>query len=209
VTSYQEEPDGEAAGWSPVTVAVIAIMVLLLGFGGALFGIYAAHRPTPGAVGPTTTPSATPSAEPTTSPTPEVTPSGSESSTSSRIAVPDVVGKDFQLARSTIRNARLGWRLIFEGSQGDLTVRATVPAPATLVTEGTTIKIYVRGPAPLAVVPDVVGQTCSLGTDQIINNGLYPRYRTGRTGTIQKQSPLATDPQTLHWNDIVDIWCAS
>ncbi len=42
MTSYEMGPD-EPEGWSPLAVAMIATLVLLLGLAGALFGIYVAN----------------------------------------------------------------------------------------------------------------------------------------------------------------------
>ena len=42
MTSYEMGPE-EPQGWSPLAVAMIATLVLLLGLAGALFGIYVAN----------------------------------------------------------------------------------------------------------------------------------------------------------------------
>jgi hypothetical protein len=43
MTHYRQDGPDEPRGWSPFAVAMIATLVLLLGLGGALFGIYVAN----------------------------------------------------------------------------------------------------------------------------------------------------------------------
>jgi hypothetical protein len=202
------EPDQR--GWSPFGVALIATLVLLLGLGGALFGIQAANRPRavePGgtipAVVPTLPPPPTATPTPTPVPTPTPTPTAGAS-----FPVPDVAGDNFELARAELRALRLGVQLVFEGTDpavGD--VRVTEPSAGTVVRRGTTVKVFVRGAAPPATVPDVSGLTCSAAARRIVDAGLYPRYPRGRTGSVISQVPVATDAPTLHWNDTVQILC--
>ncbi|HEX6870157.1 MAG TPA: PASTA domain-containing protein [Micromonosporaceae bacterium] len=208
MASYEDE-DPHPRGWSPLAVALIATLVLLLGLGGALFGIYVADKNAqagsgPSATPPTVTTPATTTPPATPSPTPTVGPS---SPAVDAFALPDLSGVDFQTARTKIRELKLGWRLIFEGTDNDASVRTTDPAPGAMVAKGTTVKIYVKGAAPLATVPGVEGLACNEAAALIVDHGLYPTYLTGKTGTVQLQSPDATDPQTLHWNDQVQLTC--
>jgi hypothetical protein len=209
VTSHEPHEADEPRGWSPLAVALIATLVLLLGLGGAIYGIQAANRrgsiPEPSTIPqvfptPTTRP-ATPT--PTVAPTESAAPSGT-------FALPDVTTGDFQAARKTIRELRLGWQLVFEGTDpADGSVRATEPAAGTPVKRGATVKIFVRGAAPLATVPAVTGLPCAQAATAIVESGLYPQYETGRQGTVQSQTPAATDPPALHWNDRVRISCGT
>lgn len=210
VTSY-EEP--EPRGWSPLAVAFIATLVLLLGLGGALFGIHVANVNAAALPGPTVTttppvPVVTTTA-PTTGPTvgPSTTTSAPPTTTTDTFALPDLSPLDFTAARTTVRGLKLGWRLVFEGGSGT-GVRASDPPAGTLVKKGDTIKIFVAGSAPLATVPDVTGQPCARAADAIIDSGLYPKYPTGRSGTVATQVPTAAAPPALHWNDEVSISCS-
>jgi hypothetical protein len=207
VTSYESYEPDEPRGWSPVAVALIATLVLLLGLGGAIYGIEAASRRTPitepsniPQVFPTPTPRpATPTATPTETPGPADT-----------FPVPDITTVDFQTGRKKIRELRLGWQLVFEGTDAaDASVRATEPAAGAPVKKGTTIKIFVRGAAPSATVPGVMGLPCGQAAGIIVEQGLYPQYETGRQGVVLSQSPSASDPQTLRWNDRVRISCGT
>ena len=206
VSSYQDEEPPR--GWSPFAVSAIATLILLLGVAGAVFGIHVAN------VNATTvlnTPSATPSVTTTTPTTGPTFPTGGPTSSGppDTFALPDLAGQDFQAARQKVRDLKLGWRFVFEGTDGDHTVRATDPAANASVHKGVTIKIFVTGPAPLATVPDVKGQPCSAAADAIVEAGLYPHYDTpARAGAVTDQTPLATDPPSLHWNDEVHITCA-
>jgi len=217
VTSYEEFEPEEPRGWNPFAVASIATLVLLLGLGGALFGISVADKNKKAAAGtlpdsvatipveppPTTTPPASPSPSPTASPTPSPSPSASPD----RFVLPGLADLDFQVARTRVRDLKLGWSLVFEGPGTDATVRTTDPTPGSTVKRGDTIKIYVRGTAPLAMVPAVTGLTCDHAADLIVDAGLYPTYTTGRTGTVLSQSTQATDLSTLRWNDHLSITC--
>jgi hypothetical protein len=207
VTPYESFEPEEPRGWSPVAVALIATLVLLLGLGGAIYGIEAANRRTP-----TTEPSNIPQVFPTPTSRP-VTPTSTPTETpgpSDAFPVPDVTTVDFQTARKKIRELRLGWQLVFEGTDAaDGSVRATEPAAGAPVKKGTTVKIFVRGAAPSATVPGVVGLPCDQAAGIIVEQGLYPQYEAGRQGVVQSQSPSASDPQTLHWNDRVRITCGT
>jgi hypothetical protein len=209
VTRYEEYESDEPRGWSPIAVALIATLVLLLGLGGALYGIQAANRRH---TTPQTSNLPQVFATPTTAPAP-TTPASTESPTAApgdTFPVPDVTTMDFMAARKKVRELRLGWQLIFEGSDpADASVRATEPAAGTQVRKGTTVKIYVRGAAPPATVPGVTGLPCAQAASIIVEQGLYPQYETGRSGAVVSQTPSASDPQTLHWNDRVRISCGT
>jgi hypothetical protein len=219
VTSYEEfEPD-EPRGWSPLAVALIATLVLLLGLGGALFGINVADHNKKANAGTlpesvatlpvdTTTPASTPSSPATT--TPSATPTAgtpTSAPATDAFALPPLSGMDFQLARAKVRDLKLGWTLVFEGAGTDTSVHTTDPAAGTQVHRGDTVKIYVRGLAPVAILPAVVGLTCEKAAGMIVDAGLYPTYPTGRTGTVKVQDPSATTASLPHWNDQVSISC--
>lgn len=210
VTSYDDyEPEGPR-GWSPFAVALIATLVLLLGLGGALFGINVANKNAQGPLDPDPT---TPSAFPTQTPTPTATatststPPATTPPPGDTFALPDLAGLDFQTARTKVRDLKLGWRLVFEGNDANATVRASEPASGATVRKGDTIKIFVSGAAPLATVPGVKGLGCPQAAGIIIDHGLYPQYQSGREGVVLSQTPAAADPPTLHWNDEMQISC--
>ncbi|RLP90988.1 PASTA domain-containing protein, partial [Micromonospora sp. CV4] len=115
-----------------------------------------------------------------------------------------VVGSDFVEARDALRKQRLGWRLVF-GSGTGRTVESTSPAVGTEVARGTTVQLRVAGPPPEAEVPDVVGDDCAKAADELVEEGLYPRYRSGRSGEVGRQEPAEDGP--ARWNDEVSIWC--
>jgi len=207
VTSYEKYEQEPPRGWSPLAVALIATLVLLLGLGGAIFGIYAAGKGNR-VVGPGTTQAQSfPTA--TASPTPGPTPTPTASPSPDGFPVPNVAGLDFQAARRQIRDLKLGVTLVFEGDAGDMTVRTTAPTAGANVRRGTTIKIFVKGPAPLALVPGVVGLGCAQAAAIIVDQGLFPDYETGRNGVVLEQSPRSDEPQNSHWNDKVKIQCGS
>lgn len=204
--TYENHEPEEPRGWSPLTVALIATLVLLLGLGGALFGINVANRnaqsPLPPGPTPAEVPTETPTPTPTASASASVTPSGDS------FALPDLAGLDFETARTKVRELKLGWRLVFEGSDANATVRSSEPAAGASVKKGDTVKIFVMGAAPLATVPGVKGLTCAQAAGILVDHGLYPNYVTGREGVVLGQTPDASDAQTLHWNDEVQISCA-
>ncbi len=213
VTSYGEmEPDGQR-GWSPAAVALIATLVLLLGLGGALFGIYAGNKvgtpsanPSAGATVPQGFPSATNGASPSVSSPPPVSPS----TPAGGFPVPNVAGLDFREARTKLFDLRLGVNLVFTGANpGDMTVANTQPAAGATVRRGITIKVFVKGEAPPATVPGIMGLPCSQAADLIVEHGLFPDYETGRNGVVVQQSPVAGDPHDLRWNDQMKIWCST
>jgi hypothetical protein len=222
VTSYEEFEPEEPRGWNPLAVALIASLVLLLGLGGALFGINVADKnrqannrlalPDSFATSPQVTPTDTATATatatpPNPSPPPTPTASAATSAAGGSFALPDLSGLSFQDARTKVRDLKLGWRLVFEGTLADPTVRVTDPPASTPVKPGDTVKILVKGAAPLATVPDVRGLPCSEAVARIVDAGLYPDYQTGRDGVVLSQNPTAIAPKTLRWNDQLQIRC--
>jgi len=209
VTSYNDYEPQEPRGWSPLAVALIATLVLLLGLGGALFGINVANRNAQSPLDATSTdvPAQTPTATPTATATPTPGVSAVGSPAGDTFALPDLAGLDFETARTRVRDLKLGWRLVFEGNGTSATVRASEPPAGTAVKKGDTVKIVVTGTAPLASVPAVEGLACAQAAGLLVDHGLYPRYSTGREGGVVSQTPGATDPQALHWNDEVKISC--
>ncbi|MEU8332514.1 PASTA domain-containing protein [Micromonospora sp. NPDC048839] len=122
------------------------------------------------------------------------------------LTVPPVIGVEFEQARDMLRDHRLGWRLVFGGGAGG-TVESAVPAVGTEVARGTTVQLQVTGPAPAAEVPDVVGKDCAKAVDELIDEGLYPRYISGRNGKVARQEPV--EDGSARWNDEVSIWCGA
>ncbi|MET7706233.1 PASTA domain-containing protein [Micromonospora sp. NPDC005413] len=122
------------------------------------------------------------------------------------LTVPPVVGTDFVEARDMLRKQRLGWRLVFGGGAGR-SVESASPAVGTEVARGTTVQLQVAGPAPAAEVPDVVGEDCARAVDELIDEGLYPRYVSGRSGKVSRQNPA--EDGSARWNDEVSIWCGT
>jgi hypothetical protein len=216
VTSYEEYEPEEPRGWSPLAVALIATLVLLLGLGGALFGINVANKNKqvatdqvlPQGMPSQTVDDATPAVTPTATPNPSLSATTTPPQAGD-IPLPELAGMDFQAARTQVRDLKLGWRLVFEGNGTDATVRITDPKASTVVKRGDTVKILVKGAAPLATVPGVKGLPCSQAAGIIVDQGLYPEYETGREGVVLSQTPSSSDPQTLHWNDQVQISCGT
>ncbi|WP_433536358.1 PASTA domain-containing protein [Micromonospora sp. CA-249363] len=122
------------------------------------------------------------------------------------LTVPPVVGSDFVQARDMLRKERLGWRLVFGAGIGR-TVESASPAVGTPVTRGTTVQLQIAGPPPAAEVPDVVGDDCAKAAEELVDEGLYPSYRSGRSGKVTRQEPAEDGP--ARWNDEVGIWCGA
>ncbi|MEH1099466.1 PASTA domain-containing protein [Micromonospora sp. CPCC 205561] len=150
---------------------------------------------------PTGTPSA---ARPSPARSTPAAPPKSPPTRSAGLTVPPLVGEDFTEARDELRERRLGWRLVFGGGVGR-TVERTSPEVGTEVRPGRTVTLYVSGPAPAATVPDVVGDDCGDGADELVDEGFYPQYRSGRQGTVTRQDPAGES--TGRWNDQVSVWC--
>ncbi|MEV4491143.1 PASTA domain-containing protein [Micromonospora coxensis] len=140
----------------------------------------------------------------TTRPAGPRTISPAPSRTSSDLTVPALLGTDFEKARDALRDRKLSWRLVFGTGSGRDVVR-TDPAPGTPVTRGTTVQVYVAGPAPQVEVPDLVDDDCADVAEYLGERGLYPRYPTGRTGTVTAQVPAGG--ATARWNDQVAVSC--
>jgi hypothetical protein len=143
---------------------------------------------------PSPSPSASPSPEPA-SPTPLAP-----------LALPDYSGQDFITVRQQLRDLQLGVTLIFNAQGTGQAVDHTVPAAGAAVDRGITVKVYVSGPAPLLVPPNVVGQPCNEGGRLIAAAGLSPRYPAGRTGAVTAQDPPAGS-DGVHWNDQTRLTC--
>ncbi|MCG5439480.1 PASTA domain-containing protein [Micromonospora foliorum] len=139
-------------------------------------------------------------------PAPSAVETSATSTKGTGLTVPPVIGNDFEQARETLRKQRLGWRLVFGGGVGR-TVESTAPDVGTEVARGTTVQLQVAGPAPAAEVPDVVGKSCADAADDLVDEGLYPRYVSGRAGKVSRQEPAEDGP--ARWNDQVSIWCGS
>ena len=209
MTSYEIGPE-EPQGWSPLAVAMIATLVLLLGLAGALFGIYVANvnaAAAAAAASPTPTVTAVPTTPPpTTSP---VTPTPKPTVTTNPPApatfpLPTLTGVDFKEARTKVRQLGLDWTLKFGPTGDDPTVGSTSPSAGVAVSPGTNILIVVKGRAPLADVPDIVGEPCADGAAMIIEAGLYPQYLTpARNGRVRPALPQLG----LRWNDKMTLTC--
>ncbi|WP_319460627.1 PASTA domain-containing protein [Micromonospora sp. RTP1Z1] len=155
----------------------------------------ATTAPAPSEATPTTdAPGTTP---PVTRTTARTTPAGG-------LTVPELVGDDFEDARTQLHERKLGWRLVF-GAGAGRNVERTNPEPGTPVRRGITVTLWVAGPAPAVAVPDLVGDRCDAAANDLVEAGLYPRYRTGRRGTVTAQDPVAGAP--AHWNDPVALAC--
>lgn len=124
--------------------------------------------------------------------------------TAAGLTVPELVGVDFEDARRQLRDRKLGWRLVF-GTGTGRNVERSSPEPGTPVRRGVTVTLWVAGPAPAVAVPDLVGDDCAAAAADLVEAGLYPRYRTGRSGRVGTQDPLAGTP--AHWNDAVALSC--
>jgi hypothetical protein len=123
---------------------------------------------------------------------------------STGLTVPPVVGEDFEDARDELRERGLGWRLVF-GSGSGREVRRADPPVGTEVQRGVTVALHVAGAAPALKVPDLIGDDCDDAAEDVVEEGLYPRYRTGGTGTVTAQAPAPDS--TAYWNDEVALTC--
>ncbi len=174
--------------------AFVAGFVALAAIGAAI-GWWMTDSPTPRTVASSSTPA-----------TPTTVPSQSASGTT----IPDfnADGVTFSDARDKLRDQGLGVVLYFNDGGSGATVDHTVPAAGTAVKRGTTVKIYVTGPAPLLSVPDVTGERCAQGGKDLAAAGLLPSYPDGKVGDVMSTDPSATDTQT-HWNDPIQVHCGT
>jgi hypothetical protein len=211
MTQYGDMTPEEPQGWSPLAVAMIATLVLLLGLAGALFGIYVANV---NAAAAAATATATPSAAPTTprgpASTPPVTTAPAPTVTTNPPApdtfpLPQLTGIDFREARTKVRQLGLDWTLAFGPTGDDPTVVSTNPPSGAAVSPGTKVMIVVKGRAPATDPPDIVGLPCADGHAMIIEAGLYPTYLTAsRTGTVV----FSVAPPNARWNDAMTLACS-
>lgn len=124
------------------------------------------------------------------------------------LVVPDLVGQDFLEARSTLRALQLGVQLVFADQGDDRSVRATDPPTGAPAPKGITVKVYVRGAAPLLSPPDLVGQACNDAGHEAADAGLYPQYPTGRAGVVTTEDPSA-GADDVRWNDKISLYCGA
>lgn len=185
--------------------AFVAGFVALAAIGAAI-GWFMTDSPTPRTVASSST-AATPTNVPSS---PSTVPSTPPSQTATGTTIPDfnAAGVTFSDARDKLRDQGLGVALYFDDSGSGATVDHTVPAAGTVVKRGTTVKIYVIGPAPLLSVPDVGGERCAQGGKDLAAAGLLPSYPDGKEGDVMWTDPAATDTQT-HWNDPIQVHCGT
>ncbi|QOC94581.1 PASTA domain-containing protein [Micromonospora craniellae] len=185
--------------------------VLLAVVGAAGGWMLAGDQEPPG----TTTLDASGSRAPTSEgePTPREKPTTATSSQPARpapnrtdLTVPELVGMDFEEAREELRDRGLRWEFVF-GTGDSSSVRSTEPAGGSPVKRGTSVKVTVAGAAPESSVPDLVGDSCGEAQDELADDGFYPRYPTGKSGTVTTQQPTAGT--VGRWNDVVQIWCGT
>ncbi|WBB73627.1 PASTA domain-containing protein [Micromonospora sp. WMMD1128] len=184
-------------------------VVLLAVIGGSAGWILAGGSDQPSASSESSPPTAVSPPRPTESVPAEDRPTAdgptdNRSATPTGLTVPELVGADFEHARQELRDRRLGWRLVF-GSGSGRAVERTSPSPGAPVKRGVTVTVWVAGPAPAVTVPDLDGRACSEAADELVEAGLYPRYRTGRQGSVSAQDPAAGG--TARWNDQVALTC--
>ncbi len=119
--------------------------------------------------------------------------------------LPALTDLDFEEARTKVRQLGLDWTLKFGPTGDDRTVVSTSPSAGVSVSRGTNILMVVEGRAPLADVPNIVGETCVDGAAMIIEAGLYPNYLTaGRAGLVV----LTAAPPGARWNDKMSLACS-
>ncbi|MFJ8581416.1 PASTA domain-containing protein [Micromonospora sp. NPDC093277] len=183
-------------------LAVVLLAVIGASGGWILAGdVERITPPDAGATSPVPPSDATPSGSAGTS---RQSPPAVRTTAAGELTVPEVVGTDFVRARRELRDRKLGWRLVF-GTGSGRSVQRTSPEPGTPVRRGVTVTIWVAGPAPALRVPDLVAQDCGDAADDLVEAGLYPRYRALKRGPV-----TALDPEpgaTAHWNDYVTLTC--
>ncbi|SCE69257.1 PASTA domain-containing protein [Micromonospora viridifaciens] len=183
-----------------------AVLLAVIGASGGWILAGEAGAPSQPVAGVTTQPppsAGAPSAG-TPSGTPQQRPTGVRTTAAAGLTVPEVVGTDFERARQELRDRKLGWQLVF-GTGSGRNVQRTSPAPGTPVRRGTTVVLWVAGPAPALAVPDLIAQDCGDAADDLVAAGLYPRYRTDRRGPVTAQDPAGG--ATARWNDRVALTC--
>ncbi|MEQ4300478.1 PASTA domain-containing protein [Plantactinospora sp. B6F1] len=144
---------------------------------------------------PRSTPSQTPSRRPSSAPPPV-----------GQMILPDVVGEDFQKARAKLLGLGLGVQFVFGSAGDDPTVASTHPRGGTAVKRGTTVRVTVVGAAPEVVVPALAGESCKQAARQLVDEGLYPNYPTGKRGEVRHQEP--SGGTVLRWNQRVRLYCS-
>jgi beta-lactam-binding protein with PASTA domain len=127
--------------------------------------------------------------------------------------LPNLAGIPFTDAFAQLRALKLGVNVVFLGEGDDQTVDHTDPAAGTVVKGGSTVKLFVKGSAPLVTVPDLTGLSCASGTgtagNTLFEKGLKIAYADGvRDGIVISQTPDATST-TTHWNDTVTVTCGT
>ncbi len=202
----QPAGDGSGPGRGRLLLGGGVAVALLAVIGASVGWILAGEPERSAAPGDSAPPAAasTSASATTAPPATAAQPSGTRTSAPAGLTVPEVVGADFEQARRDLRERRLGWRLVF-GTGTGRTVERTSPAPGTRVKRGTTVTVWVSGPAPAVTVPDVGTLSCSDAADDLVEAGLYPRYATGRQGPVTAQEPVAGG--TARWNDQVALTC--
>jgi hypothetical protein len=146
-------------------------------------------------------PAASPTPVDTSSPT--VTPSRE-----GQFEMPDLVGKDFRVARLEARAKKLGVNVVFNerSLRANGMVVSTNPVAGILVFPGVTITLRVAGPPPRVFVPDIVGKSCAEGRDAVLEAGLkIKEYPSGEKGNVTKVEPAPG--AAVVWNDEVKIFC--
>jgi PASTA domain len=201
-----------------VTVAFVSTLLLLSIVGWSAGWVAAGNElERQGHVDPTT--SAQPTKAPTSSPSPvrssaPTSPKQSNTPTATpsrpdQFAMPNLVNQNFQLARAAAREKKLGVNVSFNepSSKADGMVARTFPDAGVFVWPGVTIQLYVAGPAPEVLVPQVVDKPCGEGKDAILEAGLkIQAYPSGERGNVTKVEPV---PGTkLKWNDEVKLFCS-
>ncbi|NES15917.1 PASTA domain-containing protein [Micromonospora sp. PPF5-17] len=182
-----------------------AVLLAVIGASGGWMLAGQPDRPVSTAGSPLASSGQTPSEAPPTTPSQRPTATRT-SATPAGLTVPELVGTDFAEARRQLRDRKLGWRLIF-GTGADRSVLRTSPEPGTPVRRGITVTLWVAGSAPAVAVPDLTGSDCGAAADDLVEAGLYPRYRAGRRGEVTAQDPVAGTP--AYWNDRVTLSCGA
>lgn len=182
-----------------------AVLLAVIGASGGWILAGGPDRPVPTAGIPPASSEQTPTPAPPTAPSQRPTATRT-SATATGLTVPQLVGTDFAEARQQLRDRKLGWRLIF-GTGADRSVLRTSPGPGAPVVRGVTVTLWVAGSAPAVAVPDLTGLACGDAADDLVEAGLYPRYRAGRRGEVTAQDPAAGAP--AHWNDPVVLTCGA